>query len=223
MKDLPTELCRGLALGAVLEREDPHDTFVSLKHERLADAPQGARIGTSSMRRKAQLLADRPDLEIIPLRGNVDTRMRKLAGAGPGRRHPRVRGGKEDGPRTAASGRILPFDVMVPPAARGPSASRREVRMMRHPSWWSPSTTRRPGSRSGSSARSRRAWAAAAACPLASMRALSGGRVTFRAVFGDEDGAIIFKDRLEGERAEGAALMEGLLDGLRRARAALVT
>ncbi len=57
MKDLPTELHAGLSLSAVLEREDPRDTFISLKHARLADAPAGARIGTSSMRRKAQLLA----------------------------------------------------------------------------------------------------------------------------------------------------------------------
>ena len=78
IKDLPTELLGGLSLSAVLEREDPRDTFISLKHAALADVPLGARVGTSSMRRKSQLLAFRPDLEITPLRGNVDTRVRKL-------------------------------------------------------------------------------------------------------------------------------------------------
>ncbi len=78
VKDLPTELLDGLALSAVLRREDPRDAFLSLKHATLAQAPQGAKIGTSSMRRRAQLLALRPDLEIMPLRGNVDTRIKKL-------------------------------------------------------------------------------------------------------------------------------------------------
>ncbi|MCS6953711.1 MAG: hydroxymethylbilane synthase [Bryobacterales bacterium] len=75
LKDLPTELPRGLTLAAVPEREDPRDAMVGA---RLADLPAGARIGTSSLRRAAQLRALRPDLVIEPLRGNLDTRLRKL-------------------------------------------------------------------------------------------------------------------------------------------------
>ena len=78
MKDLPTDLADGLSISAMLPRVDPSDTFISLKYARLADTPHGARIGTSSMRRKAQLLAMRPDFTIVPLRGNVDTRIGKL-------------------------------------------------------------------------------------------------------------------------------------------------
>jgi hydroxymethylbilane synthase len=78
IKDLPTELLDGLALTAVLPREDPRDAFLSLTHDRLSHVPKGAAIGTSSMRRKAQLLAARADLDVVPLRGNVDTRLRKL-------------------------------------------------------------------------------------------------------------------------------------------------
>ncbi|HRI17453.1 MAG TPA: hydroxymethylbilane synthase [Burkholderiaceae bacterium] len=78
LKDVPMVLPEGFALAAVLEREDPRDAFVSNGHARLGDLPQGARVGTSSLRRVVQLLALRPDLEVLPLRGNLDTRLRKL-------------------------------------------------------------------------------------------------------------------------------------------------
>ncbi len=75
LKDLPTELPAGLALAAVPQREDPHDAIVGCK---LADLPAGAKVGTSSLRRAAQLQRLRPDLIIESIRGNVDTRLRKL-------------------------------------------------------------------------------------------------------------------------------------------------
>jgi hydroxymethylbilane synthase len=78
MKDLPTDLPKGLGVAAVPEREDPHDALVSKGGLPLQDLPAGARIGTSSLRRQSQLLAMRPDLAVVPMRGNVDTRLRKL-------------------------------------------------------------------------------------------------------------------------------------------------
>jgi len=78
LKDLPTELPPGFELAAVTEREDPRDAFCSRAYAKIADLPQGARVGTSSLRRQAQLKAIRSDLDIHPLRGNVDTRLRKL-------------------------------------------------------------------------------------------------------------------------------------------------
>ena len=78
MKDLPGDLPDGLVIAAVLERADPRDALLSLKAPRLSDLPRGARVGTSSLRRQAQLLAARPDLRIEALRGNVDTRVRRL-------------------------------------------------------------------------------------------------------------------------------------------------
>lgn len=78
LKDVPMDLPDGFALAAVLEREDPRDAFVSPRYERLADLPQGAKVGTSSLRRWVQLGALRPDLQVEPLRGNLDTRLRKL-------------------------------------------------------------------------------------------------------------------------------------------------
>ncbi|MDE0029619.1 MAG: hydroxymethylbilane synthase [Deltaproteobacteria bacterium] len=79
MKDLPTELPEGLAVAAVPEREDPADVLVSRVAESLDALPAGARIGTGSLRRRAQLLHHRPDLAVVPIRGNVDTRIAKLA------------------------------------------------------------------------------------------------------------------------------------------------
>src|SRR4051812_11373596 len=78
LKDVPMELPDGFVLAAVLEREDPRDAFVSNRFERVADLPPGAVVGTSSLRRVVLLQALRPDLRIEPLRGNLDTRLRKL-------------------------------------------------------------------------------------------------------------------------------------------------
>ena len=78
MKDLPGDLPAGLTIAAVLERADARDALLTASAGRLDDLPRGARVGTSSLRRQAQLLAARPDLAIQGLRGNVDTRLRRL-------------------------------------------------------------------------------------------------------------------------------------------------
>src|SRR5580698_1367024 len=78
LKDLPTELPAGFEIAAITEREDARDAFCSRHYSSFQELPQGARVGTSSLRRQAQLKAVRPDLDIHPLRGNVDTRLRKL-------------------------------------------------------------------------------------------------------------------------------------------------
>jgi hydroxymethylbilane synthase len=78
MKDVPSELPAGFCIAAVLPRANPHDAFLSLRHSRFEDLPAGARVGTSSPRRQAQLRHARPDLNLELLRGNVDTRLRRL-------------------------------------------------------------------------------------------------------------------------------------------------
>lgn len=78
MKDVPAEMPAGFVIGAVLQRADPFDALVAVRYARLQDLPRAARVGTSSLRRQAQLLAARPDLEIHALRGNVNTRLRRL-------------------------------------------------------------------------------------------------------------------------------------------------
>jgi hydroxymethylbilane synthase len=83
LKDLPSTLPDGVLLAATLERDDPRDAFISARYGTLEELPAGARVGTSSRRRMAQLLELRPDLTVIELRGNVDTRMRKVLEGGP--------------------------------------------------------------------------------------------------------------------------------------------
>lgn len=82
LKDVPMELPPGFVLASVLERADPRDAFVSNLHADVASLPEAAVVGTSSLRRVVQLLAQRPDLQIEPLRGNLDTRLRKLDDGG---------------------------------------------------------------------------------------------------------------------------------------------
>ncbi|WP_227936697.1 hydroxymethylbilane synthase [Alkalihalobacillus deserti] len=78
MKDVPSVLQENFKLAAITEREDPRDALISNNHVKLADLPAGSIIGTSSLRRSAQILAERPDLEVQWIRGNVETRLRKL-------------------------------------------------------------------------------------------------------------------------------------------------
>lgn len=78
LKDLPTELAGPFEIAAITKRVDPRDAFLSVKYNSIEELPQRAKVGTSSLRRQAQLMQVRPDLDIHPLRGNVDTRVRKL-------------------------------------------------------------------------------------------------------------------------------------------------
>lgn len=78
MKDVPTFFPEGLGLSVILPREDPRDALLSVEHDSLEGLPQGGKVGSSSLRRQSQLMRLRPDLEVVSLRGNVDTRIRKL-------------------------------------------------------------------------------------------------------------------------------------------------
>ena len=78
MKDVPAELPEDLEISVFPKREDPRDALVSVRYKTVDELPEGARVGTSSLRRAAQLLHLRPDLRVVPMRGNVDTRLRKL-------------------------------------------------------------------------------------------------------------------------------------------------
>ncbi len=118
LKDLPTELQGPFEIAAITPRVDPRDAFLSIKYKSIDELPQGAKVGTSSLRRQAQLKQFRPDLDIYPLRGNVDTRVRKLEE------------GQYDAIILAAAGltrlgktqyirQIIAADVMCPAAGQG--------------------------------------------------------------------------------------------------------
>jgi hydroxymethylbilane synthase len=118
LKDLPTEISAGFELAAVLSREDPRDVFCSRKFDRIDALPQGARVGTSSLRRQAQLKAIRADLTIHPLRGNVDTRLRKLE-AGEYDAIILAAAGLNRLQKTSLVRQVIPVDVMCPAAGQG--------------------------------------------------------------------------------------------------------
>jgi len=118
LKDLPTELSPGFEIAAITTRENPRDVFCSRKYGSIDELPRGARVGTSSLRRQAQLKALRPDIEIHSLRGNVDTRLRKLDA------------GEYDAIILAAAGlnrlgktelvrQVIPAEIMCPAAGQG--------------------------------------------------------------------------------------------------------
>jgi hydroxymethylbilane synthase len=118
LKDLPTELAPGFEIAAITEREDPRDAFCSRHYAKVEDLPQGARVGTSSLRRQAQLKAIRPDLDIHPLRGNVDTRLRKLEQGEYDAIILAAAGLKRLG-RTELIKQTIPAEVMCPAAGQG--------------------------------------------------------------------------------------------------------
>ncbi|HUK88350.1 MAG TPA: hydroxymethylbilane synthase [Terriglobales bacterium] len=118
LKDLPTELPAGFRLAAIPRRENPQDALLSAKYGRLADLPQGARVGTSSLRRQAQLKALRPDLEILSLRGNVDTRLQKLQ-AGDFDAIVLAAAGLNRLGRTEMVRELIPIATMCPAAGQG--------------------------------------------------------------------------------------------------------
>ena len=118
LKDLPTELASEFTIAAITQRVDPRDVFCSRQYASIDALPKAARVGTSSLRRQAQLKALRPDLEIHPLRGNVDTRLKKLEA------------GEYDAVILAAAGltrlgktelikQVIPAEVMCPAAGQG--------------------------------------------------------------------------------------------------------
>jgi hydroxymethylbilane synthase len=118
LKDLPTELPHGFEIAAIPEREDTRDAFCAVRYESFEQLPPGARVGTSSLRRHAQLKALRPDLEIHPLRGNVDTRLRKLE-AGDYDAIILATAGLRRLGRTDLARQMLSADVMCPAAGQG--------------------------------------------------------------------------------------------------------
>ncbi len=120
LKDLPTETPPAFTLGALLPRANPFDALVSRSGQTLATLPHGATVGTSSLRRRAQLLARRPDLRLALLRGNVDTRLRKaLDPAGPYDAVILAVAGLERLGHADAITETLPPDVMMPAPAQG--------------------------------------------------------------------------------------------------------
>jgi hydroxymethylbilane synthase len=215
MKDLPTQLPPGLEIGAVPKREDPHDVLISRAHGGLDALPKGAKIGTSSLRRRAQLLAVRPDLEIQEFRGNLDTRLRKLAEGG------------LDAIVVAAAGlhrlqvkpkhvHVLPYEMMLPAVSQG--ALGIEIRA------GDPEVRRFVGALDDAATRrcveAERALLAAlgGGCQVpigAIAEPTEGGQLRLRAVICSLDGRTVIRGELCGHLSEAAEVATELTKDLR--------
>jgi hydroxymethylbilane synthase len=216
LKDVPMDMPDGFELACVMEREDPRDAWVSPQFARLEDLPQGAVVGTSSLRRTVLLRALRPDLKIEPLRGNLDTRLRKLDE------------GMYAGIVLAAAGlkrlglserirHIFETNEMLPAAGQGAlgieiCSNRPDLRALLAPLADSVSWQRVAAERAVS-----RAMGGSCSMPLAAHATIEAGVLKLQAAWGDPDGAATLVTAAEYVPAQDLAAAEAL--GLRVAQA----
>jgi hydroxymethylbilane synthase len=220
LKDVPMDMPEGFDLACVMEREDPRDAWVSPQYARLEDLPPGAVVGTSSLRRTVLLRALRPDLKIEPLRGNLDTRLRKLDE------------GLYAGIVLAAAGlkrlemserirHIFETDQMLPAAGQGAlgieiCSDRADLRALLAPLADAPSWQRVAAERAVS-----RAMGGSCSMPLAAHAVIEGGVLQLRAAWGDPEGAATLVraeaqasiDDLVAAEALGLSVAQALRDG----------
>ena len=204
MKDLPAELPQGLVIGAALERADPRDAFVSARHATFAALPRGASVGTSSLRRQSQLHHARPDLAIRMLRGNVETRIRKLDS------------GEFDAIVLATAGlerlglaahireRLSP-DQMLPAVGQGvigiECRDDADTRALLRPLEHAPTHTRLDAERAFSAR-----LGGSCQSPIAAYAEFADGRLGLRGFVGSPDGKTIFADSTEGAASDAVSL-----------------
>jgi hydroxymethylbilane synthase len=204
MKDLPAELPQGLVIGAALERADPRDAFVSTLHAALAVLPRGARVGTSSLRRQSQLHHARPDLAILVLRGNVETRIQKLD-AGDFEAIVLATAGLE---RLGLAARIrerLSSDQMLPAVGQGvigiECRDDTDARALLRPLEHAPTRTRLDAERAFSAR-----LGGSCQSPIAAYAELAGARLRLRGFVGSPDGKRIFAETIEGAASDAMSL-----------------
>jgi len=201
LKDVPTELAPEFALAAIMKREDPRDAFISVKYSRLEELPRRAKVGTSSLRRQCQLKAMHPDLEIFPLRGNVDTRLRKLES------------GEYDAIILAAAGVLrlgldqhvrarIPADIMCPAVGQGALAI--EIRRSDQQTQAFLAFLNHTDTRQAIECERALLGALGGGCqvPIGAYAEKRGGGLHLRAMVGRPDGSEILREQAEGADAE---------------------
>lgn len=213
MKDVPADMPAGFCIATVLDRADPTDALVSGDGTRFTDLPNGARIGSSSLRRQAQLRAMRPDLNVAPLRGNVNTRLARLAAGDYDAIILATAGLQRLGLERHITETFTP-GKMLPAAAQGVIGiecleGQRDLiavlQRIEHPS--SVVTTaaeRAVAARLNASCQS----------PVASFAELDGDTLTVRALVASEDGQTIIRARVAGDGSNAAALGEAAAEQL---------
>jgi hydroxymethylbilane synthase len=211
MKDVPSELPPGFLIAAVLSRADPRDALLAATAQRVEDLPRGARVGTSSLRRQAQLLAVRPDLRIEALRGNVNTRVGRLDSGELDAIILACAGLIRMGWESRISGRLSP-NTFVPAVGqgvigiecRGDDASTRALLEVLNdaPTRTALDAERAFAGRLGGSCQS----------PIAAYANLIGGRLTLDGLVAEPDGTRLLRDSLSGNPSEPRRLGEQLAD-----------
>ena len=213
MKDLPGEMDPALAIGAVLHREDPRDVLLSHKGYRFDELPKGAVLGTSSLRRMAQIKARRPDLEMLALRGNVETRINKmqeqdldgivLAWAGVSRLG-----------LTAMITDFLPEDLVLPAAGQGAIAvqiraddrkTREVMDLINDKAAYSEVSSERSFLRK---------LQGGCQVPIGSRALVSGSQIYIRGLVASLDGTRLYRQEISGPVERGPELAEELAEGL---------
>ena len=205
LKDLETWLPEGLAIACVLPRDDPRDALLAARGTTLASLPQGARVGTASLRRQAQLLLHRPDLRIVPVRGNVNTRIRKLHAGGVDALVLAVCGLERLGEAGLAT-EILPREIMLPAVGQGAlaiecriedEATRRLIQPLHDPV-------------TGTCVAAERAMLAAldGSCrtPIAGLGEVADGRFVLEGLLLKPDGSAAIRSWREGNLSDAEAL-----------------
>ena len=212
LKDVPTEVPDGISLAAITRRHDPSDVLVSDGRYTLDDLPRGAVVATSSVRRRAQLLHHRPDLEIVGIRGNVDTRVKKMRD-GVADAVVLARAGLErlglEAPHT-----VIPPDIVLPAVGQGALA----VAMMRDHALLVPIRETLNHGRTERAILAERAMLRAleGGCrvPVGARSAVQGSAVRLGGVVISPDGALVFRGEVEGGEPEevGERLAQELLE-----------
>lgn len=215
MKDMTTFLPAGLAVGAVLEREDPRDAFFSPLAPGLAGLPPGTVVGTASLRRQAQVLHARPDLRVVPLRGNVDTRLKKLADGAVGATLLALAGLRRLGKAGEATS-IMATSEMLPAAAQGAialeiRAGDARVAGLVAPLDHAPSAARVTAERALLAALD-----GSCKTPIAALAELEGGRLRLRALVVRPDGSEKHETTREGAPEDAGRMGRDAGEELRR-------
>ena len=211
-KDVPTEVPAGIVLAAITERHDPSDALVSGRGYDVQGLPEGAVVATSSLRRRAQLLHRRSDLSVVEIRGNIDTRVRKM------------REGEADALLLARAGLlrlgldvphvVVPPEIMLPAVGQGALA----VAMLEKDPLRETVREALNHEATGKAVRAERAMlnALEGGCrvPVGALGTLEGTRVRLRGVVASPDGALVYRGEAEGEKPEevGKRLARDLLD-----------
>jgi hydroxymethylbilane synthase len=213
MKDVPAELPEGLCIGAILEREDPQDAFVSNEFASIDALPDAARVGTSSLRRQCQLRARRPDLQILDLRGNVGTRLGKLDAGDYDAIVLACAGLRRLGLEARITAALAP-ELMLPAIAQGVIGIECRCDDERVKALIAPLNHAETLQRTTAERAMNAALAGGCQTPVAGYAVLDGNGIELRGLVGRADGSEIVRGDISGPVQQAAALGTQLADDL---------